>query len=101
MLSLIEKYKLELTALCVKYDIKTMHLFGSATTSQFNAQSDIDILISFKELPFDLYTDNYFNLHRELEKLFKRKVDLLTERSLSNPYFIESLAKTKHLLYAA
>ena len=30
-----------------------------------------------------------------------RKVDLLTENSLSNPYFIESIEETKQLLYAA
>jgi len=63
--------------------------------------SDIDILISFKEIPFNKYTDNYFELHENLEKMFGRKVDFLTERSLSNPYFIQSVEATKQLLYAA
>lgn len=101
MLTLIENHKTELQRLCEKYDIKTMYVFGSATTDTFNKNSDIDILISFKEIPFDKYTDNYFELHEELEKLFERKVDLLTEKSLSNPYFIQSVEKTKQLLYAA
>jgi predicted nucleotidyltransferase len=101
MVGFIEKYKDKLQRLCEKYDIKTMYLFGSATSSEFKDSSDIDILISFKEIPFDKYTDNYFELHEELEKLFNRKVDLLTERSLSNPYFIQSVEKTKKLLYAA
>jgi hypothetical protein len=39
-------------------------------------------------------------LHDKLEALFQRKVDLLTENSLSNPYFIESIEETKELLYA-
>ena len=78
-----------------------MYAFGSATTTDFNEASDIDLLISFKDIPFDQYTDNYFNLHEELERLFKRKVDLLTERALSNPYFIRSIENTKQLLYAA
>lgn len=101
MLNLIENNKLELQRLCERYDIKTMYVFGSATTSEFNDTSDIDILISFKEIPFDKYTDNYFELHEKLEKLFNRRVDLLTERSLSNPYFIQSVEQTKQLLYAA
>jgi len=101
MLNLIENNKLELQRLCEKYDIKTMYVFGSATTGDFNESSDIDILISFKEIPFEKYTDNYFDLHVELERLFNRKVDLLTERSLSNPYFIQSVENTKQLLYAA
>jgi predicted nucleotidyltransferase len=101
MLNLIQNNKQELHRLCEKYDIQTMYVFGSATTSDFNEASDIDILISFKEIPFDKYTDNYFELHEKLEELFNRKVDLLTERSLSNPYFIQSVEKTKQLLYAA
>lgn len=101
MLSLIDNKKLELQRLCEKYDIKTMYVFGSATSDNFNDSSDIDILISFKDIPFEKYTDNYFELHEKLEKLFNRKVDLLTERSLSNPYFIQSVENTKQLLYAA
>jgi|TARA_R110002096_G_scaffold258028_1_gene451636 hypothetical protein len=101
MLKLISNNKQALVELCEKYDIKTMHVFGSATTDEFNDLSDIDILISFKDIPFTKYTDNYFELHKDLEKMFGRKVDLLTERSLSNPYFIQSIEATKQLLYAA
>lgn len=78
-----------------------MYLFGSATSFEFKDSSDIDILISFQEIPYDKYTDNYFELHEELEKLFKRKVDLVTERSLSNPFFKQSVEESKQLLYAA
>ncbi|MBK9190169.1 MAG: nucleotidyltransferase domain-containing protein [Crocinitomicaceae bacterium] len=99
MINLIENRKSELHQLCIKYDIRTMYVFGSAVGNQFKEFSDIDILITFKEIPFDKYTDNYFCLHDDLEKLFGRKVDLLTERSLTNPYFIESVEKTKQLLY--
>jgi predicted nucleotidyltransferase len=101
MLRLIKNKIDELQLLCEKYDVKSMYLFGSATTEKFNDSSDIDILISFKEIPFEKYTDNYFELHEMLEKLFNRKIDLLTEKSLSNPYFIQSIEKTKQLLYAA
>jgi len=101
MINLIENNKTELQRLCEEYDVQTMYVFGSATSGDFKESSDIDILISFKEIPFDKYTDNYFELHEKLEKLFNRKVDLLTERSLSNPYFIQSVEKTKQLLYAA
>ena len=101
MLSLIENNRLELQRLCEQHDIQTMYVFGSATTADFNELSDIDILISFKEISFDKYTDNYFELHEKLESLFKRRVDLLTERSLINPYFIKSVEQTKQLLYAA
>jgi uncharacterized protein len=87
--------------LCEKYSIKTMYLFGSACTENFNVNSDIDILISFKEISIEEYTDNYFKLHYELEELFNRNIDLITDKSINNPYLIESIEATKELVYAA
>ena len=91
----------KLKNLCEAHDIKEMFVFGSACTEKFSDQSDIDILISFNDISIEKYTDNYFDLHDKLEELFKRKVDLMTENSLSNPYLIESIEETKQLLYAA
>ena len=87
--------------LCEKYEVKSMYLFGSGSKGEFRDTSDIDILITFHEIPIDRYTDNYFNLHYDLEALFDRNIDLVTERSLSNPYLIKSIEDTKQLLYAA
>jgi len=101
MQGLIQDKLNDLKKLCQDYDVKTLYVFGSACTDKFNDKSDIDILISFKDLSIEKYTDNYFELHYKLEELFNRKIDLLTENSLSNPYFIESIEETKQLLYAA
>ncbi len=102
MQRIIEKNKGKLIELCKKFDVASMYVFGSASSEDFNDSSDIDIFISFKkEISIEKYTDNYFNLHYKLEELFNRKVDLITENSLSNPYFIESVEETKTLLYAA
>ena len=97
MIDLVEKNRGQLQKLCKKYDIKNMYLFGSATSEEFKDSNDIDILISFKEIPYD----KYFELHEELEKLFDRKVDLVTEKSLSSPFFKERVEESKQLLYAA
>ena len=78
-----------------------MYAFGSVCTDKFDENSDIDLLISFENLTIDQYTDNYFDLHYKLEDLFKREIDLLTDKSLSNPYFIQNLEQTKQLIYAA
>lgn len=101
MQALVKDKMIELKKLCEDYDVKTMHVFGSACTDRFNDESDIDILISFKDISIEKYTDNYFDLHYKLQDLFQRKIDLLTENSLSNPYFIKSIEETKQLLYAA
>ncbi|MCL5990966.1 MAG: nucleotidyltransferase domain-containing protein [Bacteroidetes bacterium] len=91
----------DLQNLCLTYSVKSMYAFGSVCTDRFNNNSDIDFLISFDNLPIEKYTDNYFDLHNDLEKLFERKIDLLTDKSLSNPYFIKFIEQTKKLIYAA
>jgi len=87
--------------LCIQYDKKSLYLFGSGSRGKFKKSSDIDILVSFQDISIERYTDNYFELHYRLEKLFNRKIDLVTVNSLANPFFIESIEETKILLYAA
>ena len=91
----------DLRQLCSAYNVKVMYVFGSVCTDRFNENSDIDLLITFDNLPFGKYADNYFELHYKLQDLFGRNIDLLTDRSLSNPYFIQGLEQTKQLIYAA
>lgn len=98
---LIKRNRSALRRLGEKYQVSKMYVFGSVTNDSFSETSDIDILISFHDLPIDQYTDNFFELHDDLEKLFGRKVDLLTESSISNPFFKEKVQKTKQLIYAA
>jgi predicted nucleotidyltransferase len=92
----------DIAQLCQMYSVKSMYLFGSAGNEEFfNVDSDIDFLIAFKEISVEEYTNNYFALQYKLRELFKRDIDLLTENSLSNPYFIKSIEQSKELLYAA
>jgi uncharacterized protein len=85
--------------LCLTHNVKTLFAFGSVCTERFNEDSDIDLLISFKPMDFGDYADTYFELADKFENLFNRTVDLVTDKSLSNPYFIESVNQTKTLLY--
>ncbi len=101
MQNFIFEKKPEIKRLCLKYDVKTMYFFGSVCSDRFNDESDIDILISFKNIPVNRYTDNFFKLHEELEDLFRRKIDLLTESSIINPFLRDSINESRELLYAA
>jgi predicted nucleotidyltransferase len=85
--------------LCRIYNVKSLFAFGSVCSDKFNDQSDIDLLIAFNSMDYADYADSYFSLAEKFEELFKRPVDLITDKSLSNPYFINSLNKTKTLLY--
>ena len=66
-----------------KYRVKKIGLFGSYIRDEATSKSDIDLLVDFEEKTFD----NYMELAFELEKLFNRKVDLLTEKGIS-PYIL-------------
>jgi uncharacterized protein len=102
MQPIIEKRKEDLKNICKALNIKRLYAFGSVVTDRFNENSDIDFLISFADnLSVEEYTNNYFSLHYKLRELFQREIDIVTERTLSNPYFIESIDETKQLLYEA
>jgi len=88
-----------ITSLCVNHNVKSLFAFGSVCTDSFNSQSDIDLLIAFKKMDYGDYADTYFELADKFENLLKRPVDLVTDKSLSNPYFIDSLNQTKTLIY--
>lgn len=91
----------KIEALCKAHNVKSLFAFGSVCTNKFNDESDIDLLISFNPMDYGDYADTYFDLADLFENLFQRPVDLVTDKSLSNPYFIDSINQTKTLLYAA
>ncbi|OYU85749.1 MAG: nucleotidyltransferase [Flavobacterium sp. BFFFF2] len=83
-----------------KHKVKNAYLFGSALTDSFNENSDVDLLINFLDYSNPLEIgQSIWDLEDAMEQLFNRKVDLLTERSLKNPYFIAELNNTKKLIY--
>jgi len=82
------------------HKIEKAYLFGSVITDKFNKDSDIDFLVKFKEGLKPLEKGElWWDLHDTLRDLFKREIDIVTENSLNNPYFIQELERTKHLIY--
>lgn len=76
-----------------------LFVFGSVLTDRFNEESDIDFVVNFDKENIADYFDNYFNLKYALEDLFKRKVDLLEEQTIKNPYLKKNIDQTKTLIY--
>ena len=89
----------KIRTLCVNHNVKSLFAFGSVCTDKFNESSDIDLLISFNSMDYADYADNYFVVADKFEKIFHRPVDLVTDKSLSNPYFIDSVNQTKTHIY--
>jgi uncharacterized protein len=91
----------KIKTLCMMHNVRSLFAFGSVCTDKFNDSSDIDLLISFMPMDFGDYADTYFVLADKFEDLFQRPVDLVTDKSLSNPYFIDSINQTKTLIYGS
>ncbi len=97
-MKLIENNIRKLKALCKKHKVSKLFVFGSVLTDRFSEESDIDFVVNFDKEKVTDYFDNYFNLKYALEDLFKRKVDLLEEQTIRNPYLKKSVNETKILI---
>lgn len=85
--------------MCKKHKVNKLYLFESATNKDFNDTSDIDFLESYNTSDLSLYFEKYMSFKEILRKLFKRDIDLIEEQTLENPILINSINKSKELIY--
>ncbi|MBX3089814.1 MAG: nucleotidyltransferase domain-containing protein [Cryobacterium sp.] len=86
---------------CDQYGVKRLRVFGSALSDRFDPEtSDVDFLIDFLPNRENLFHD-YFDLKSELEQILGRKVDLIMERSVKNPFFKATAFSEAQEVYAA
>ncbi len=103
MIAAVEGKRAEVTALCRRHGVERLDLFGSAAGEGFDPEgSDLDFVVSFERRdPPELF-DRYFGLKEDLEGLFGRGVDLVTEGALKkDPDFAEGISGARVPLYAA
>ena len=89
-----------LNTLCRTLAVRWLDLFGSATTAEFGPASDVDVLVEFDKSVGKLF-DRYFSLREGLESLFHRRVDVVVDGQFRNPYFRESVSKSRVNVYSA
>lgn len=83
-----------------RHKIEKAYIFGSAVGNNLNENSDLDFLIKFKDGLDPLERGKlWWSLHDTLRDFFDRNVDIVTENSLKNPYFIKELDTTKELIH--
>lgn len=94
--------KKDLERLCRKFRVKSLDVFGSASTGEFNRQSsDLDFLVVFVSLPPTEHADAYFGLLSALQSLFSQNIDLVELKAINNPYFLKTVEESRSALYAA
>jgi hypothetical protein len=102
MVRIVEDNREALQELCRRFRVRRLDLFGSAVGEAFDQDSsDLDFLVEFLELRENECADTYFGLLEGLQGLFRREVDLVMVSAVKNPYFRESIERSRTLLYAA
>ncbi len=102
-MKLIEMNMDKIVALCKKYKVARLWVFGSILTPRFNDESDVDFSVNFDEESINRegldWADIFFDFMHELENLFGRRVDLVCDDVVKNKVFRKELDSTKILIY--
>ncbi len=83
----------DIITFCKKHHIHSLYFFGSVLRQDFSHDSDIDVLVEFKEG----YTPGlaFFAMQEELSVMLGRKVDLATPKFLSRYFRDKVIAEAK------
>jgi uncharacterized protein len=87
----------KLIELCRQNDVVMLGVFGSAAREEADSTSDIDLLVEFSKRKSLL---SLVALERQFSTALGRKVDLLTEASLS-PYLRDQIRRDLQVIYEA
>lgn len=102
-MKLIELNMERITALCRKYRVAQLWVFGSILTPRFSSESDIDFAVNFDSETINRegldWADIFFDFIHELESLLGRKVDMVCDDAVTNRFFRKELDSTKRLIY--
>ena len=85
---------------CKHWSITEFSVFGSALREDFRSDSDVDVLVSI-DLKAHIGLFEIAEMQIELEKMFKRPVDLVEKEGLRNPYRRSEILSTAKVVYAA
>ena len=92
----------EVVGLCRRFGAIRLEVFGSAATGDFDPQrSDLDFVVEFERVRSPDIFERYFGLKTALEAVLGCPVDLVMAGAMRNPYFIESVNRSRRLIYAA
>ena len=100
MISELVDKRSEIQAVCSRYPVQRLAVFGSAVRGDFVAgKSDIDLLVRIKPCVPTQYADVYFSLYSDLVRLLSSPIDLITEPSITNPYLLQTIKESEQELY--
>jgi predicted nucleotidyltransferase len=100
MSSVLDKNKGRLAEVCRRFGVRRLEVFGSAARGDFDpAKSDFDFIVSFADKTPGTYANRSFDFAAAVELLLGRKIDLLTERCIRNPYCRREIEAARQIVY--
>ncbi len=70
-MKLIELNIQQIMALCKRYKVSKLFVFGYILTHRFNDESDIDLLVEFNKTDISDYFSNFFDFKYAIEELLE------------------------------
>ncbi len=101
MSPLLELHRESLARLCRRFGVRRLAAFGSAVRADFRPESDVDLLVEFEDVNAPGYADRFVDFAESAETILGRSVDLLTTRSLRNPYLRRRIEQEAVEIHAA
>ena len=90
-----------LPEICRRHYVLRLDIYGSATRDDFDpGRSDVDFLVQFD--PDAPPSDSWFpefGLAEELAQVFGRKVDVLRDGSITNPYVLRRVEAARRQVF--
>jgi predicted nucleotidyltransferase len=100
MTDLIDRHRNAIGELCRRFGVDRLYVFGSAAAGEFRPSSDVDLVVCMTDrAPTGAYADRFLDLADALEHLFGRRVDLVSEQAMKNPFFRRQVEATRQLVY--
>lgn len=98
-MTILEKNNQAIQQLCKQHKVSRLYAFGSVLTEHFSKESDIDLMVTFDPMDVAQYADNYFTFKFSLQDVLHHPIDLLEEKAIKNPYFLQSVSQKRQLVY--
>ena len=98
----IAQYRSGIAAICQRYGIRRLEVFGSAARASDldPAHSDADFLVEFAP-GVEPGLHSIFGAKADLEALLGRGVDLVEPGAVRNPYVLANINRHREAVYAA
>jgi uncharacterized protein len=89
-----------LEALCRKWKVRELALFGSVLREDFAPGSDIDVLVTFDpDASWSAW--DLIGMREDLQNLLGRSIDLVEKAALRNPFRRREILRSHQVVYAA